>query len=168
MIIIGIDPGSRITGYGLIDWQDNHYRYVASGSVKCTGAELGDKLQQIFGGLQEIIGQYRPVVAAVEQVFMHRNVNSALKLGQARGAAIAALGYHGVSVVEYSARAIKKTVVGFGAADKAQMQYMMKTLLGLSQAPPPDPADALAVAICHAEHLRFARFQQPQIREEIA
>ncbi|HEX4044124.1 MAG TPA: crossover junction endodeoxyribonuclease RuvC [Gammaproteobacteria bacterium] len=146
--IIGIDPGSRRTGYGVIQLQGSRHRYVASGFLNLAPYPACERLRQIFIGLQQIIQTYQPDEAAIEQVFMHENPNSALKLGQARGAAIVALT---MPMAEYSARAIKKSVVGHGAANKEQVQYMVKCLLNLEGQPQADAADALAVALCHAQ-----------------
>jgi crossover junction endodeoxyribonuclease RuvC len=156
MVILGIDPGSRITGFGVIDVHADKYTYIASGAIKTASDEMSVRLLQIFQGVNEVIQMYHPEVAAIEQVFMHRNPNSALKLGQARGAALVALAQQGLSISEYSPRQIKQSVVGYGAAGKGQVQYMMKQLLQLSSEPPPDPADALAVAVCHSMFLRRA------------
>ena len=157
-IILGIDPGSRITGYGVIKSDGQKHTYVACGTVKILKEEIGERLAQIFQGVSEIVRQYQPMHAAIEQVFMARNANSALKLGQARGAAIVAMANQGLTVAEYSARSIKQAVVGYGAAQKEQVQHMVKLLLNLSQAPGPDAADALAIAICHAQtrHTKLA------------
>lgn len=146
-VIIGIDPGSRRTGYGVIRLEGNRHIYLTSGYLNLITFEACERLRQIFIGLQEIIHTYQPREAAVEQVFMHENPNSALKLGQARGAAIVALN---MPVAEYSARQVKKSVVGHGAASKDQIQFMVKRLLNVAGELQPDAADALAVAICHA------------------
>jgi crossover junction endodeoxyribonuclease RuvC len=148
--ILGIDPGSRLTGYGIIEISGRHCKYVASGCVRVTGATIPEKLQQIFEGLTDIIEQYHPEQVAVEMVFMARNPDSALKLGQARGAAIVAAVRYQLPVSEYSARQVKQAVVGKGAADKLQVQHMVKRLLNLPASPQADAADALAVALCHA------------------
>ncbi len=149
-IILGIDPGSRITGYGLIETANNRHRYLASGCIRITHTDVGQRLQQIFSSISHIISQYQPTTAAIEQVFCHRNAGAALKLGQARGAAIVSLGYHGLTIGEYAPRQIKQAVVGYGGALKEQVQHMVKTILNLSATPQVDAADALAVAICHA------------------
>lgn len=151
-VIIGIDPGSRRTGYGLIRSEGQRNVYITSGYLNLTLHQPTERLRKIYEGLQAIIEQFQPHEAAIEQVFMHENPNSALKLGQARGAAIVALN---IPVTEYSARQIKKSVVGTGAADKKQVQFMVQRLLNLNlqknlQA---DAADALAIALCHA-HVR--------------
>ena len=150
-IILGIDPGSRITGYGVIKQQGRTFSYLGSGCIKAiaAGDNLADRLQTIFAGVSELIVQFQPDMFAIEQVFMAKNPDSALKLGQARGAAIVAATNAGLSVAEYSARQIKQSVVGTGAADKSQVQHMVKTILKLPGTPQADAADALAVAICH-------------------
>jgi crossover junction endodeoxyribonuclease RuvC len=146
-IIIGIDPGSRRTGFGVIRLQGNQSIYLDSGCLHVADGEMHDRLQKIFVGLKEIIQRHQPHEAAIEQVFMHENPNSALKLGQARGVAMAALA---MPLTEYSARQIKQAVVGFGAAKKDQVQHMVKRLLNISEKLQADEADALAIALCHA------------------
>ena len=150
-IIIGIDPGSRFTGYGVIQWIDSQSRYLASGHLSVGSYTMPERLQKIFTGLQSIVQLHQPHEAAIEQIFMHQNPGSALKLGQARGAAMVALGTH---IAEYSARQVKQSVVGYGAADKRQVQQMVKRLLNIPTELQADEADALAVALCHA-HTRF-------------
>lgn len=147
---MGIDPGSRITGYGIIDLDGSCNRYVASGCIPTDSRQpLPERLKTIFEAVADIVRRHQPAEAAVEQVFMHRNPDSALKLGQARGAAICAVVVAGLPVSEYAARAIKQAVVGHGAADKTQVQHMIRLLLNLPEPPSADAADALAVAICH-------------------
>ena len=148
---MGIDPGSRLTGYGIIQQEGNKYTYIASGCIKATsqGEELGARLQTIYAGVSELILQFTPTQFAIEQVFMAKNPDSALKLGQARGAAIVAATNAGLSIAEYSARQIKQSVVGTGAAKKEQVQHMVKSMLKLPGTPQADAADALAVALCH-------------------
>ena len=148
-VILGIDPGSCITGYGLIQEKNNQLRYISSGCIKITADSIEQRLQQVFCGIREVIVQYQPEEVAIEQIFMHKNPNSALKLGQARGVAIVAASQDGLDVFEYSARQIKQAIVGYGNATKSQMQYMIQTLLKLSDVPSADAADALAVALCH-------------------
>ncbi|MBR9727884.1 crossover junction endodeoxyribonuclease RuvC [Shewanella intestini] len=148
-IILGIDPGSRITGYGVIDCQGRQQRYLGSGCIRTSGDDLAPRLQQIFVGVSEIIRQYNPELFAIERVFMAKNADSALKLGQARGAAIVAATNAGLDVAEYSATQIKSAVVGTGRAQKAQVQHMIKQILKLPASPQADAADALAVAVCH-------------------
>lgn len=149
--ILGIDPGSRFTGFGVIRVEGSKYHYLGSGCVKIEGEGISHRLQQIFSGLQEVIQMYQPIEVGIEQVFMHQNPGSALKLGQARGAAIVAAAATSIPVSEYSARQIKQSVVGYGAAKKEQVQHMVKVLLNLSGTPQADAADALAVALCHAQ-----------------
>jgi len=148
--ILGIDPGSRVTGYGVIDVEGNHSSYVTSGCIRITSNDWGQRLGTIFAELGSIIREFNPHEFAVEQVFMHRNADSALKLGQARGAAICAGVAHDLQLSEYAARAIKQAVVGKGGANKEQVQHMVQVLLNLNASPQEDAADALAVALCHA------------------
>ncbi|CAN5211320.1 crossover junction endodeoxyribonuclease RuvC [soil metagenome] len=149
-IILGIDPGSQITGYGVIQSNGHRHVYLTSGCIRVKGLTLANRLQQIFSGIQEIAQSYQPHEVAIEQIFMHRSPDSALKLGQARGAAIVAAAMQFVPLAEYSARQIKQAVVGYGAAKKEQVQHMVQILLNLSGVPQADAADALAVALCHA------------------
>lgn len=149
-IILGIDPGSRKTGFGLIQTRGDKSSYIASGVIRVEKYEFADRLKFIFSDLQEIIERYTPTIMVVEQVFVSNNANSALKLGQARGAAVVAGATAGLEVHEYSARQIKQAVVGIGSADKKQVQMMVSRLLGLSVTPQEDAADALAAALCHA------------------
>ncbi len=151
--ILGIDPGSRSTGYGVIDTDGFRHSHVCSGFVKIEGEDIAERLGVIFSAVGGLIQQWRPDVMAIEQVFMNRNADSALKLGQARGAAICAGVNAGLTVGEYTPRAIKKAVTGQGAADKNQMQQMMQILLKLDELPQSDAADALAISVCHAHHL---------------
>ncbi len=153
--IIGIDPGSRCTGYGVIDSDGLRHKYVASGFVKITGDELPERLGMIFEEISLIIEKWQPKTMGIEQIFMNKNVDSAFKLGQARGAAICAGTHAKLDVGEYSPRAIKKAVVGNGAADKKQIQQMMKILLKLDFQPQSDEADGLAIAVCHANHMQM-------------
>jgi crossover junction endodeoxyribonuclease RuvC len=153
--IIGIDPGSRITGYGVLDSDGYRHRYVSSGFIAIEGDALPERLGVIFSEIGGIIERWRPETMAVEQVFVNRNVDSALKLGQARGAAICAGVNANLAIGEYSPRSIKKAVVGSGAAEKEQVQHMVRMLLKLEQSLQNDEADALAVAICHAHHFKL-------------
>ncbi len=152
MRILGIDPGSRTTGYGLIDADGSRSVYVASGCLQVSGAGLPERLGMIFRELSALIEEYAPRELAIESVFMHRNADSALKLGQARGAAICAAVTRDLPVAEYAPREIKQAVVGRGGADKQQVQHMVRVLLKLSDTPRADAADALAVALCHSHH----------------
>ncbi len=151
--MLGIDPGSRSTGYAILDTDGFRHQHVTSGHLVIQGESLADKLGIIFTRVTELIEEWQPEAMAIEQVFMQRNADSALKLGQARGAAICAAVQAKLPVGEYSARAIKKAVVGTGTADKKQIQKMMKLLLELDHVPQSDAADALAIAMCHANHL---------------
>lgn len=152
-IVLGIDPGSRLTGYGIVRQQGARIEYLASGCIRAVdGANersLAERLRIIHDGVTELIGQFQPDEFAIEQVFMARNPDSALKLGQARGAAIVAAACRDLVVAEYSARQIKQSVVGTGGADKSQVQHMVMQMLKLPKKPQADAADALAVAICH-------------------
>ncbi|QQX78406.1 crossover junction endodeoxyribonuclease RuvC [Shewanella sp. KX20019] len=148
-IILGVDPGSRITGYGVINCVGRQQVYVGSGCIRTSSDELPLRLKQIFDGLSEIIRQYQPDEFAIERVFMAKNADSALKLGQARGAAIVAATAANLPVAEYSATQIKSAVVGTGRAQKSQVQHMIQQLLKLPSAPQADAADALGVAVCH-------------------
>jgi crossover junction endodeoxyribonuclease RuvC len=154
--ILGIDPGSRVTGYGVIDDSGGRWRYLDSGSIRTQGNDMPRRLAQILSGVQGLVRRFRPDAAVIEQVFMARNPDSALKLGQARGAAICALVPHIDEIAEYSAREVKQAIVGTGGADKVQVQHMVRALLSLSGTPPADAADALALALCHA-HQRQTR-----------
>ncbi len=149
MRILGIDPGSRFTGYGIIDIEGDRSVPVHLGVIKAGSGEFTERLGIIFKGIQKLIDEYRPDEAAVETVFVSHNASSAIKLGQARGAAVCAIIASGLQVAEYSPRSVKQAIVGRGAADKIQVQHMVRILLGLSETPQEDAADALAVALCH-------------------
>ena len=146
--ILGIDPGSRITGYGVIEAVPAGSRHVASGRIRVEGDDMAGRLRRIADGLREVSERYRPGELAIERVFVNRNVESALKLGQARGAALVAV--PGIPVFEYAATRVKQATTGSGKASKAQVQHMVRVLLSLPETPPADEADALAVALCHA------------------
>src|SRR5579885_1709832 len=154
--ILGLDPGSRRTGYGLIERRGPDWVHVAHGCVTVAAAEqsLPERLRVIFECLRELIATHGPGEVAIERVFVNRNVDSALKLGQARGAALCAVP-KGLPVFEYAPRAIKLALVGSGAAEKAQVAHMIRTLLGLQGRIAPDASDALAVAVCHAHSRRL-------------
>ena len=156
-VILGIDPGSSITGFGVIDSDGKSYKYIASGSIRLSNKEFSQKLIQIYSSISDVITKFAPDEAAIEDVFVHANVNSALKLGQARGAAIVAIGGGNIKLAEYPTRKVKQAVVGFGAAEKAQVAQMVKLILKLKELPQADEADALAVAICHANNTGFIR-----------
>ena len=150
MKILGIDPGLRTTGFGVIHKQGNKLSYIASGTIKTPDADLPQRLKTILTGVAEIIRAYAPDCAAIEKVFVNVNPQSTLLLGQARGAAICALVSADLAVAEYTALQVKQAVVGHGKAQKAQVQDMVQRLLLLSGLPSTDAADALGVAICHA------------------
>ena len=150
MRILGIDPGLRTTGFGVIDKQGSKLTYVASGTIKTAEGSLPERLKTILSGVSEIIRTYQPECAAVEKVFVNVNPQSTLLLGQARGAAICALVSADLAVAEYTALQVKQGVVGHGKAKKEQVQDMVRRLLMLSGTPSTDAADALGVAICHA------------------
>ena len=153
MRILGIDPGSRVTGFGVVQvLRNGRIEYIASGCVRVPQGELAERLKTVYDGVTEIIKTYQPTMLAIEKVFMAKNADSALKLGQARGAAILAGANQMLGVAEYTALQIKRAAVGKGHAGKQQVQHMVKALLGLSAAPQADAADALACAICHAHH----------------
>lgn len=148
--ILGLDPGLRITGFGLIEKRGSKLHYIASGCIKTTQIDLPARLKIIFDGVQEVIGANAPHQVAVEKVFVNVNPQSTLLLGQARGAAICAAVFNALPVNEYTALQVKQAVVGNGHARKEQVQQMVMRLLNLPGAPSPDAADALACAICHA------------------
>ncbi|MEN9728720.1 MAG: hypothetical protein RL434_3086 [Pseudomonadota bacterium] len=150
-IILGIDPGSRITGYGVVRMQRHQPVHLAHGCIEVGELPFAQRLCSIFDALTTIIAEWRPDEAAIEKVFMNRNVDSALKLGQARGAALVALAKSGLEVHEYSPNEIKLAVVGRGHAEKGQIQHMVKTLLALEANPRADAADALGIALCHGQ-----------------
>jgi len=149
--ILGIDPGTIVCGYGLVDAGEQRICYVASGRISLgSKTPLAERLGELHTALAGIIDQYTPAVAAVEKVFFAKSVKSALSLGHARGAVVALAAARGLRVFEYGALEVKKAVVGYGRADKRQVQDMVMTLMGLDERPSEDSADALAVAICHA------------------
>lgn len=165
MKILGIDPGSRLTGYGIIEGSASSYRYIASGCIRVKADYFPDRLKQIFDGIVEIVTLYQPDCMAIEQVFMHKNADSALKLGQARGAAICAVQTNNVPVFEYAARQVKQAIAGKGNADKLQVQHMVKIILNLQGELQIDASDALGISICHAHYQQTAlRLQQGQLR----
>lgn len=152
MIILGIDPGLRITGFGLIQRDGSRLHYVGSGCIRSGEGQLPQRLAVLAEGLREVVRQYQPDIAAVEQVFVNVNPQSTLLLGQARGVALVTLVQQQLPVFEYTALQVKQAVVGNGHADKQQVQDMVRRLLNLPGNPQADAADALACAICHAHH----------------
>jgi len=150
-VIMGIDPGSRVTGWGVVRMHRRDPEHLAHGCIEVADLPFADRLCAIFDELSALVATWQPEEAAIEKVFINRNVDSALKLGQARGAALVALARGGLPVHEYSPNEIKLAVVGRGHAGKAQIQHMVKTLLQLPTAPVTDAADALAIALCHGQ-----------------
>ena len=157
MRILGIDPGSRVTGFGVIETDGAKSRHLASGCIRTQSKDFTQRLGEIYTGLQDVVEETRPDQAAVEQVFVAHNPSSALKLGQARGAAVTAMVVAGLPVYEYTPRAVKQALVGTGSADKEQVQHMTRLLLGVHKKMGLDESDALAVAICHAHNFTTQR-----------
>jgi crossover junction endodeoxyribonuclease RuvC len=151
--LIGLDPGLRRTGWGVIDVRGQHLRFIADGVVSSTATlELADRLSQLWHGLNDVLDEWRPEAAAVEESFVNKNPASTLKLGMARGVVLLAPSLKGLPVAEYTPNLVKKSVTGSGHADKAQVQAMVRHLLPGALGTQADAADALAVAICHAHH----------------
>ncbi|MDQ6962542.1 MAG: crossover junction endodeoxyribonuclease RuvC [Mariprofundaceae bacterium] len=157
--MLGIDPGSIKTGYGLLDSEGNRLRHIAHGLIKPKETDFMKRLHGLFKGLSEVIATYNPDVVAIEDVFMAKNASSALKLGQARGALIAACYHAGLEAHTYSPTAVKLSVVGFGRAEKQQVQHMIQRILAPKEKMTEDAADALAVAVCHAHNIPLLRRQ---------
>lgn len=151
--VLGLDPGSRVTGYGVVKLDQVKVEYVASGCIRVAKLEMMDRLKTIYESVSEIIADYDVNEVAIESIFVAHNVQSALKLGQARGAALAAAAHHELKMSEYAATLVKKSITGVGRATKEQMQFMVTKLLHLDESPPADAADALAVAICRCREL---------------
>jgi crossover junction endodeoxyribonuclease RuvC len=156
LTILGIDPGSQVTGFGVIAVSGGMLNYIASGCIRARSGALAQRLHTIYDGAAGLVEQYRPDEICIERVFMHRNVDSALKLGQARAAALCGTFRHAAPVHEYAPREIKLAVTGSGGAEKVQVAHMVRRLLSLRGPLAADAADALAVAICHAQ-LRSGR-----------
>jgi crossover junction endodeoxyribonuclease RuvC len=159
VVILGIDPGSGVTGYGCVEYTRKTYRFIECGCIRTdAGLPFPERLERIYDGLVELIGVRRPDEAAIEDVFMNRDVRGALKIGQVRGVAMLAVVKSGVPIFEYSPAEVKRAVVGSGSASKEQVQFMIRHLLRLDELPKPsDAADALAIALCHAH-----RVEQPE------
>lgn len=153
-IILGIDPGSRVTGYGVISFSRSSLRYLASGVVRAGDKELSERLCLIYSNIRGQVQLYKPDYVSIESVFVNQNIKGALTLGHARGVALLAGVQDGATLAEYSPRSVKKTCVGYGNAQKDQVQYMVKQLLGITKSLKEDEADALAIAICHANHMQ--------------
>ncbi|MFZ3172258.1 MAG: crossover junction endodeoxyribonuclease RuvC [Carboxydocellales bacterium] len=157
MRIIGIDPGTAITGYGIIETQGNKFQVLKYDCIRTSAQEsLARRLCLVFNQLEELLDYYQPEHFAIEELFFNKNVKTALAVGHSRGVAILAAARRDLPVFEYTPLQVKQAVVGYGRAEKAQVQFMVKTILGLEQAPKPDDvADALAIAICHAHSYRI-------------
>ena len=155
-VILGIDPGSRATGFGIVESCGSDLRCLGAGVIRVRGdMEFASRLDRLYSGVKHAIMEYSPSVFAIEDVFFARNAKSALKLGHARAAAMLAAVHNSLPVYEYTPLAVKKAVVGYGKAEKGQVQQMVKILLNLGSMPAKDAADALAVAICHANSSRL-------------
>lgn len=159
--VLGIDPGSRSTGYGVIEQRGSELVYVASGCIRPAGGTFVERLGEIYRGMSELVSQFEPDQVAIEEVFIAVNPSSSLKLGQARGVAIAAVVARDLPVAEYAARRVKQAVVGTGRATKEQVQHMVRVILRLPGSPSADAADALAIAICHVNTARFGGTGSP-------
>ena len=154
MLILGLDPGSRRTGYGLIQFSNGSLQYIASGCIKLPNVDFATRLHKLYDAVNQIISTYKPEYFAIEQVFVKNNPATALKLGQARGVLLLAAAKTAKQIFEYSPREIKMAVVGYGGAQKEQVQIMVKSILKLSACPQEDAADALAIAICHINTIK--------------
>jgi crossover junction endodeoxyribonuclease RuvC len=158
MLVLGVDPGSRITGYGLVEKKDNIMRCVHAGAISSFGnVPFSERIYKIFRSMVDIMTRYKPQEMAIEDVFFAKNVKSSLKLGHARGAALIAAGNCGVKVFEYTPLEIKKSVVGYGRASKEQIRSMVQVILKLKNQFGTDTSDALAVAICHHNWIRYEK-----------
>ena len=158
--ILGLDPGLRNTGWGVIEVEGSQLHFVACGTVKSDETlMLADRLRQLFDGLSEVVHLYQPQEAAVEETFVNKDARATLKLGQARGIAMLVPARAGLRIAEYAPNLVKKTVVGSGHAEKQQIHMMVKVLLPKSDAKSPDAADALALALTHAQHRQAQRLQ---------
>jgi len=153
MIVLGIDPGTAIMGYGVLDYQNSKHKSLAYGVIRTDKEEkTEDRLKELFHGINRLLDEYKPDVMAVEELFFNRNTTNAISVGQARGIALLAAGLRGIPIGEYTPLQVKQAVVGYGRAEKHQVQYMIRKILNLSEIPKPDDAaDALAVAICYCQ-----------------
>ncbi|MCB1343306.1 MAG: crossover junction endodeoxyribonuclease RuvC [Pseudooceanicola sp.] len=158
MRILGIDPGLRTLGWGVIDVDGSRMSHVANGSCPSTGETLGERLLSLFDQLSQVVRTYAPQAAAIEQTFVNKDGAGTLKLGQARGVALLVPAQAGLAIGEYAPNTVKKTVVGVGHADKVQVMHMVRLQLPGCNPAGPDAADALAIAICHAHHA-FSRMR---------
>lgn len=159
-VILGIDPGSRTTGAGIISVQGTQSTHLDHITIQAPHKQLPERLKHIYTHILELIQTYQPHHLAIEQAFTHLNPQTALKLGQARAMAILAAAQNNMMIYEYAPRQIKQAITGYGAADKTQMQHMVRAILSLTQTPQSDAADALAVALCHAQHYHHAKRTQ--------
>ena len=155
MRVIGIDPGLRRTGWGVVDVAGSRLSHVGNGVCSSDGDDLAERLCSLFNQLTEVLERFRPTAAAVEQTFVNKDAAGTLKLGQARGIALLVPARRGLAVADYAPNAVKKTIVGVGHADKAQVAHMVRLQLPGALLAGPDASDALAIALCHAHHLRF-------------
>ena len=153
MIVLGIDPGTAIMGYGVIEYMSSKHKPLAYGAIRTSKDDrTEERLKQLFQGINRLLDEYRPDVMAVEELFFNRNTTTAITVGQARGVALLAAGLRGIPVGEYTPLQVKQAVVGYGRAEKHQVQYMLTKILGLQEPPKPDDAaDALAVAVCYCQ-----------------
>lgn len=168
MRVLGIDPGLRNLGWGLIDVDGSRLAHVANGVCRSDGADLAARLLSLHTQLSEVVARFAPGAAAVEQTFVNKDGAGTLKLGQARGIAMLVPAQAGLSVGEYAPNSVKKTVVGVGHADKRQVDHMVRMQLPGAEIAGPDAADALAIAICHAHHMQFAGHLQAAVRKASA
>ncbi|MFO7987169.1 MAG: crossover junction endodeoxyribonuclease RuvC [Desulfatiglandaceae bacterium] len=161
MLVLGVDPGSRVTGFGLVEKRERTTTYIHSGIIRSPAKiEFYKRIHRIFESMVDIIHQYHPGEMAIEDQFYAKNVKSALKLGHARAAALIAAAQCGISLFEYTPLEVKKALVGYGRAEKEQVREMVKVILGIREQPPLDASDALAVAICHCNWSRFERIRE--------
>jgi len=155
MIILGIDPGTRVTGYGVVEKGERGFLWKTSGEIRMKrGTLLSQSLKTIYDRLTRIMEEFRPDAVALEDIFYGKNVKSLVKLGQVRGVAILAAAHTGIPLYEYTPLEVKKAVVGYGRAEKMQVQHMVRAILVLEELLPPDVSDALAIAVCHAHTLK--------------
>lgn len=162
MIILGIDPGYAIIGYGVLDFEGNNFKVIDYGSIETpAGMEFAIRLKRIYDGMEELIKSYKPDAVAVEELFFNKNTKTALKVGHGRGVILLSGAKNGIAVSEYTPLQVKQAVCGYGRADKNQVQQMVKMILGLKEVPKPDDtADALAVAICHGHSYNLNKLRE--------
>ena len=153
MIVLGIDPGTAIMGYGVVDYRNSKHKPLTWGVLRTDkGEKTEDRLTSLFHGINRLLDEYNPDVMAVEELFFNRNTTNAISVGQARGVALLSAGLRNIPIGEYTPLQVKQAVVGYGRAEKHQVQYMIQRILGLTEAPKPDDAaDALAIAICYCQ-----------------